>query len=425
MHGFGHLFAVGHRLHHRTCAFDRISGCKDTGHGGAAHLVRHKQTPLIDLYLLFRIRKGGAGALTDGHNDTVRRVEHLGTGQLGESAVLPFFEIPQNHAAVGDLHRLFVEEELHPFQFGIAGLVIAGRHLFGNGNADHMAGAVADGGAGHIHGRIARADDDHTVAQVIDIRVLQVIDGVMYIAQALPLDAKGIGAPDAGANENSLVTVTEKVLQLEGLTNIGIGTDLDVLEAQVAIFKIIQNALGQPEFGDAVAQHTANLVVGFKDSDIIAVAGQNDRDGQSRRAGADDGRLFAVGLGRAADHLRGIGGGDVVFNDREMHRRAFDATNAVSLTLVFMVADQAAHRGQRVILEQHPPGLVELVGLEQANYFRNVGVDGTPFLAARLFAAQTKVRLIHNVQCHRPSPFRTDFAVSGCINVATFCKLCP
>lgn len=165
----------------------------------------------------------------------------------------------------------------------------------------------------------------------------------------------------------------------------------------MAVFKVIQNTFGQAEFRDAVPQHAADFIVAFKNGHIIAIARQNDRNGQARRAGADDGRLFAVGGHRAVIHLAGIGGRDVVFDNRKMHRGALDAAHAVTLALLFVVAHQAAHRGKGIVFKQHAACFVQLVGFQQADHFGDIGLDGAPLLAARLFAAQTLVGFVHDM----------------------------
>ena len=400
MHGLGHLFTVGDRLHHGACALHRVAGGKHARPAGAAHLVGDEQAAVVHFQTLGALGDGGAGALTDGHDDAVGGVQHLGARLLGEGAVLGLLQVPEDHARIGDLHRLFVVQEIHALQFGVAGLVIAGGDFFGDGEALHMAAAVAYGGTRHIHGRVARADDDDAVPQMVHIGVLQVVDGVMHMAKALALDFQRVGTPHAGADEDGLVAVPEQVVHLEGLAHIGVGTHLDVLEAQMAVLEIVQHRLGQAEFRDAVAQHAADLVVALKDGHIVAVAGQNDRDGQTGRAGTDDGHPLAVRLCRAVGHLAGIGGGNVVFNDGKVHRRALDAADTVTLALVLVVADEAANGGQGVVLKQHPARLIELVVLEQADDLRDVGVDGAALLTAGIFAPQTVVGFVHYVQCH-------------------------
>ena len=92
-----------------------------------------------------------------------------------------------------------------------------------------MPRAVADGGARHVHGRVARTDDDDAAAQMINIGVLQVVDGIMDIAEALALDVQRIGPPDAGADEDGLVAVAEQILNFQRLAHVGVGADLDAL----------------------------------------------------------------------------------------------------------------------------------------------------------------------------------------------------
>ena len=225
-----------------------------------------------------------------------------------------------------------------------------------------MPRAVADGGSRHVHGRVARADDNGPLTQVVDVGVLQVVDGVVYIAQALALDVQRVGPPDAGADKDGLVAVAEQVLDFQRLAHVGVGADLDALQAQVAVLEVIQHRFRQTKLRDAVAQHAANFIVALKDRNIVAIACQDDRNGQARRAGTDDGGLFAVGGRRALGHLAGVGGRDVVLNDREMHGRTLDAAHAVPLALVLVVADQRTYGGQGVVFKQHTARFVQLVG---------------------------------------------------------------
>ena len=168
----------------------------------------------------------------------------------------------------------------------------------------------------------------------------------------------------------------------------------------MAVLEIVQHGLGQAELRDAVAQHAADLIVALKDRDVVAVTCQNDRNGQARRAGADDGGLFAVGRRGTLGHLAGVGGRDVVLDDREVHRRTFDAAHAMALALVFVVADQRADRRQGVVLKQHTARFVELVGLQKADDLGNIGVDRAALLAAGHLAAKAVVCFVHYVQRH-------------------------
>ena len=99
---------------------------------------------------------------------------------------------------------------------------------------------------------------------------MQVVDGIVYVAQALALDVQRVGTPYAGADEDRLVPIAEEVLQPQGLAHVGVGADFDVLQAQVAVLEVVQHTFGQTELRDAVAQHTADLIVAFKNGHIVA-----------------------------------------------------------------------------------------------------------------------------------------------------------
>ena len=229
MHGLGHVLAVSDGLDDGARTLDGIAAGKDAGDARAAHLVGLKQTARGGFQILRAVGDRRAGALTDGHNDTVRRVELFGAGDLGQRAVLGLVQIDKDDALVGDLQRLFVKDEIHALQLGIACLVLAGRNVAGQREALEMPRAVADGGARHVHGRVARADDDDPIAQVVDIGVLQIVDGVVHVAEALALDVQRVGPPDAGADEDGLVAVAEQILNFQRLAHVGVGADLDAL----------------------------------------------------------------------------------------------------------------------------------------------------------------------------------------------------
>ena len=73
----------------------------------------------------------------------------------------------------------------------------------------------------------------------------------------------------------------------------------------------------------------------------------------------------------------------------------FVPNNAVSFALIFVVADQTAHRCQRIIFKQQPTCFIQLICLQQPNDFRNGGVDGTSLLTLRYFTTQTAIGFVH------------------------------
>ena len=47
------------------------------------------------------------------------------------------------------------------------------------------------------------------------------------MAQGLSLDMEGIGLPDAGSHENSLITVTEQIVDTDGSADMCVGAEFN------------------------------------------------------------------------------------------------------------------------------------------------------------------------------------------------------
>ena len=265
-----------------------------------------------------------------------------------------------------------------------------------------MAGTVADGGAGAVHGRVAHADDGHVIAQTESLGVGQIVDAKGYVAKALALDVHGVGLPQTGTDEHALIAIAEQIVNGNSLADGSVGAHLDALQFQMTVLEIVQHTVRQAVVGDAVAHHAADLIPGVKDSHVIAPACQQHGDGQARRAGAHHSGLHAVFRGRACGHLVGVGGRDIVLDDGKVHRvvAGHPVADAVALALLFVVAHQTAHGGQGIVFKQHPACIVHLVCLEQTDDLRDIGVDGAALLTHRLFAAEAAVGFVQNMKCH-------------------------
>lgn len=83
-----------------------------------------------------------------------------------------------------------------------------------------------------------------------------------------------------------------------------------------------------------------------------------------------------------------------------MHRRAFAAQHAVTLTLLLVVAHQRADDAQRVVLVQHFAGFFLVASAEQLDRFRDIGADGAAFAAHRLFSMQAAAGFVYNMDRH-------------------------
>ena len=166
------------------------------------------------------------------------------------------------------------------------------------------------------------------------------------------------------------------------------------------VFKIIQHGFGQAEIRNAIAQHTADFILPLKNRHLISLAGEDYRDGQSRRAGADDRRTHAVGRRRAFFHLLGIGRGNVLLNRREMHRHAIAAQHTMPLALLFMTADHRTDARQRIILKEHFARLVHFASKHQLNHVGDWRVNRAAALAHGILAVETAARFLQNMHRH-------------------------
>ena len=90
---------------------------------------------------------------------------------------------------------------------------------------------------------------------------------------------------------------------------------------------------------------------GFKQGHIVALLGQQHRDGDARGPAADDGDPLAPVAFAPDLHPVQIGVRDVVLDAGIVHRGAFAAQNTVSLALLFVVAHQRTDHAQGVVLK--------------------------------------------------------------------------
>ena len=397
MHGLGHLLAGGNGMHDGTCAVGHVAGREHTGTGGVALLVDGDHAAALLLQVLGGVDDVAAELLADGDNDAGAGINLLRAGDRAELALFVKLVVGEDNAVVEDLHRGLHHLKLHALELCVAGLVVARGDLVAAVENRDIVRALADGGPGAVHGGVAGADDDDALTHVEGLGACQVVDGKGHMAQGLALDVQGLRTPETGADEDALVAVAEQVIQADRAADGGVGAKLDALELQVAVGDVVKHGVGKAKVRDAVAHDAADLVLAVKDRDIVTVAVQDDGDGDARGAGADDGDLAPVGGGGAGLHLVCIGGGDVVFDDGEMHRHILDTADAVPLALLFVIADDGADGGERIVLKEHPARVVQLAVLQKPDDLRDVGMDRAALAASRLLAAQTAVGFLHDM----------------------------
>ena len=88
-----------------------------------------------------------------------------------------------------------------------------------------------------------------------------------------------------------------------------------------------------------------------------------------------------------------------------MHRCVLESPDAVTFTLVLVIAYQCADCGQGIVFKQHPARVIQPAFLQEPDYFGNVGMNRAARLAAGLFTLEAAVCLLHHMQCHILLPF--------------------
>ena len=161
-----------------------------------------------------------------------------------------------------------------------------------------------------------------------------------------------LGQAGAGADVNGLVAeIVKQLVDGHSLADNGVGNDLNAHLLEVFDLDSNDLVLGQTELGNTVDQNAAGLVEGLVNGDVIAHLAQIARAGEAGGAGADDGDLVAVGLGR--DYLGLIGLGHMVVGNEALETAdadglALDAADALGLALLLLRTYTAADRGQGV-----------------------------------------------------------------------------
>ena len=157
----------------------------------------------------------------------------------------------------------------------------------------------------------------------------------------------------------------------------------------------------QTELGDTVLQHTANLGALLKYRDGTAQLGHLNGHGNTSGTGTDHGNLFtARRCGRPLLTIQ-IRCRDIVFDAREMHGCALAALDASTLALARMVAHHGADRAHGIVLEQQLARLLQTALLKEVDNLRNGRLHRTAlYLTERLFAAQTAICFLNDVDSH-------------------------
>ena len=269
---------------------------------------------------------------------------------------------------------------------------MTGGHFRAGATIDDMDAfrAHAQGGAGGVHGHVARAED----RDVLAVEGRSVVVGEVVGAAEVHAGQVFVGRKDpdqilTGHAEEYRQTGTHA--DEHGVVFLGQFGDADGAAAHVVEVEVHaglaqavhfggHHVLGQTEGRDTVDEHAARLMQGLEHVHLDARGGTDARAGQRGRTGADAGHLLAAhrhgaGIG-ARDLLTGRGRDMVVGHEAlqtaDGHRLSLGLEHAVAFALIFLRADAAADGGQTVGGLDDAVGRVEIA----ARHFTDEVADG-------------------------------------------------
>ena len=218
------------------------------------------------------------------------------------------------------------------------------------------------------------------------------MNSVANIGKTLPRHIQRTGPPQTAGDENGVIAVPEQVGNEKRGTDGRMEPEMET-GTQEHIGVAVQNAVGQPEIGNTVPQHTAQLAFRLENGHLVAFPHQLHGSGQTSGTTADDGNLPSGG-GRAGDfHAVQAGIGNIAFHIAPMHRVTLDAPDAMPLALTAVIAHNGADERQRVIFKQLFAGINQMAFPQQLDGTGNIGIYRTAFPAAGIFALQAAFRL--------------------------------
>ena len=370
-------------------AGDAVAAGEDAHHVGelGAGVRQQRAAPLnLNAGLL---QPAGLNALADGHDNGVRRNAHglhRGGARPGTARLVHLANDlglgPQcRHVAVlvgldaqggleGQHLRALGDGPLHLFRLG--GHVLLAAAV----DAGHLVRPKADGGAGHVHGNVAAADDHHVLSG--EVRHLVVTDVAQQLhggddAQAvLPLNA-GLLVRVGADGEIQAVVLLLQLVKGHVHTHIHAGMYLDTQREDGGDLRV-QLLPGQTVAGDAVAHHAPQLALLFVHGDPVAHKGQVVCGGETAGAAAHNGHgLAGGGGGLRLGHIPGVVHG-VTLEPPDIQSVVHHVPAAAGLAGV--LADVGAGRGEGIVLADEADGIAAASLADEGDIARDVHPGG-------------------------------------------------
>ena len=335
------------------------------------------------------LKAGDLDALTDGHHDDVGRNADfiqlciVGAGTTGLIHLTDDLRLhPQgagNALFIGlNADRCCQRHDLGTLGDGAQHLIGQGGHIIGTAaiGAGDLLSAQTDGAAGHVHGHVAAADDGYVLAG--EIGHLIVTDGTQHlhgghdVLAVLAGNARLFIGMGTDGDVNAVKLVTELVEgNVRTYVHVGIGFNT---HREDGLNFCIQLLTGEAVGGDAVAQHTAQFLVLFKDGGLMTHAGQIVGTAEAAGAAADNGHLLTRGgsAGRMG-HNAGIIHSETL-NAADVQRIVDHAAAAAGFA--GMLADVSASHRHGIILTNEADSVSITASMHQGHIAGNIHTGG-------------------------------------------------
>ena len=274
--------------------------------------------------------------LRNGDHDGIARNEVLRSWLRHDLAILLHLRLGEHDAIILDGGSGLVELELHTVELRKFELIRGSGYLITTLIYRYVLYALTDRGTCNIHRRVSGTEDRHGLAEVHGLRVIEIIDRVMHIAEGLARNQHTARTPCTGADEDGAIAIVEKILEGDVSADGKVRTEEDTHLTHLRVVAV-EDTVRQAELRDTIAHDAADLITALEDGDLIALACEQDRDGDAGRTCTDDRCLHAVRLRHLYLDSLEAGIRDIVFDRRNMNRGALDATNTVALALLAMI----------------------------------------------------------------------------------------
>src|SRR5579859_191731 len=333
----GGAFAVSHAVNNQARAKNAIAAGKDARDGGHQVAAVHGNQPARRQFdVAFFTHKIQIWSLTNGHDHRVAFHKRFASrSKLGtESAV--FIEhaagahsFQSGDAAIlaDDLVRSEASVDDHTFGFSFFHFFQRGRnfvapldahnvnftctqaqrgkryvhHLMGSYRTDVLGPFFSwnlvlpdyftSSGAGHVHGHIATADDNHFLADgefVAQVHVQKKINAFMDAIQIDAGNRQVAAAMRAYGDEHGIEALRAEVFHGEILARALVQFERNVACFQDLSYLGFNHVARQAIFGNSKIEHAARDGRGLKDGDGISHQGQIVRGRETNRTGADN-----------------------------------------------------------------------------------------------------------------------------------------